>query len=653
MRTKSKVVATRPPANFDEVKRRFIRQNRELAKNNSNQSLRIRSLELEVSKLLAENHGLREDVYRLQREAGSQTASTVVSRIKDELQAKLAELDVLVKGLDGAQTEAGLAQESTSGERAPLQGPWRERQPLLEAMRDSQMPTILEDKSFPRRTLGADEISVVRLSGHSDGSPDIGPPPIAHFDDEDPVKNASPSRPPAQDDELPTSMSVNLETRRKRRDGQPKLEIRRHSILAQSPEKLAAESTSLLRTGAKRKLADRDLDKTAKPLGQADFTFSRRASAAEPREADGAPHDSVEADVAPLVVADAGVPILEPVRKVLGEKSVNMSPRKTAARPAKGAQEVPDKPAPHVPRATSSARTQTRFRRTSAIPLPLPTDEVLPTVEIDVEPIPASTSTEDPPSAPSLFSPTPDPVESRDTPPPGDLSNLSMLSTATDGTSRPSRRARAAVNYAEPSLMAKMRRPEKKMVDALSGLQDPRRVMSASSAVPSSRPVIVKAEPMEDEDAWKSFPEVEPVHADGGDDESLPIAEPRAALDDSAAPPAVILKPPAPGRRRTVTKTVHTVAETSPEILLATQRLGDLDIYDFKGSSSPVSSTGKGAPVTENHRRHSSVPKNGAQAAKYSDSVEMEKARLVSADVIGIGPGRSERAASRRRSMML
>ena len=48
MRTKS-----RPPplarqnlsANFDEVKRRFIRQNRELAKNNSSQSLRIRSLE--------------------------------------------------------------------------------------------------------------------------------------------------------------------------------------------------------------------------------------------------------------------------------------------------------------------------------------------------------------------------------------------------------------------------------------------------------------------------------------------------------------------------------------------------------------------------------------------------------------------------------
>ena len=68
MRTKSKPVKENPPANFDEVKRRFIRQNRELAKNNSSQSLRIRSLEVEVSKLLADNLDLREHILGLENE---------------------------------------------------------------------------------------------------------------------------------------------------------------------------------------------------------------------------------------------------------------------------------------------------------------------------------------------------------------------------------------------------------------------------------------------------------------------------------------------------------------------------------------------------------------------------------------------------------
>lgn len=68
MRTKSKPHNLPPAADFAEVKRRFTRQNRELAKNNSTQSLRNRSRELEVSKLLSDNPDLREQVLSSQNE---------------------------------------------------------------------------------------------------------------------------------------------------------------------------------------------------------------------------------------------------------------------------------------------------------------------------------------------------------------------------------------------------------------------------------------------------------------------------------------------------------------------------------------------------------------------------------------------------------
>jgi hypothetical protein len=50
------------------VKRRFVRQNREIARVNSIQSLRIRTLESDVSNLLAENVSLREQVIMLSQE---------------------------------------------------------------------------------------------------------------------------------------------------------------------------------------------------------------------------------------------------------------------------------------------------------------------------------------------------------------------------------------------------------------------------------------------------------------------------------------------------------------------------------------------------------------------------------------------------------
>ena len=66
------------------------------------------------------------------------------------------------------------------------------------------------------------------------------------------------------------------------------------------------------------------------------------------------------------------------------------------------------------------------------------------------------------PTAPSSRS------KSRDTPPPTDLHPIAYDGTDTNTEqARPSRRARAAVNYAEPNLNRKMRRPTGAMVDAI------------------------------------------------------------------------------------------------------------------------------------------------------------------------------------------
>ena len=665
MRTKSKVVRQKPPADFEEVKRRFIRQNRELAKNNSNQSLRIRSLELEVSRLLADNLELRNQVLQLQNEvytAQSKASNAAVRKGKEELQAKIAELSGLVEGIEEAQDDAADRWDATKGKR-PIEGNWRERQPLTELMRDSQMPTIVEDKLYPRRTLGADEIQAIRLSDQSSNeSPDLGPPPVAHFDYEDPVKNASPlvskTSPPQpgtvnEEDELPAGLSVNLETRRKRKDGQSRLEIRRRSLLPQEPTKAEGESSSILRTGAKRKLADRESEKPIKPPSKGDFTFRQKAAADDARAAEKTKPVTGEAE-------ETRPASPKPIRKVLGEKSTNLSPRKAPSR-----LEKPEKDTNAKPKADTSTNGKetgpTRRRRVSAIPVPSPPHEsVVNTVEISP---PESAVTADAelktPAALDLFSPTPSEPSAKpegrgDTPPPSDLSSLSAT---TDGGTRPSRRARPAVSYAEPSLISKMRRPDKKMVDAISGLQDPRRAMSGSTERKLSSGVVsIKQEPVDDE-SWKDLPPAtnievsSPLHLKGSSDGPEPIPTEHAAIsnelsagDKPSASSATISALMAGSRKRRQSSQ----QPLGTDIEAATRKLEELDIYEFKESSSPMTDSSGGGRTerpgtSKSHRRHSSVPKD----------------IKVTADAVGADSrvnavaGRSERVASRRRSMML
>ncbi|KAK5171428.1 uncharacterized protein LTR77_004572 [Saxophila tyrrhenica] len=704
--------ATAPGESVDALKRRFIRQNRELAKNNSSQSLRIRNLELEVSRLLSDNLDLRNQVLHLQNEvytAQTRASQNAAQTLKDEMRAKMAELACIVDGIDEAQ-EVELP--DALRRKRPVEGNWRERQPLSELMRETQMPTITEDKSYPRRTLGTDEIQAIRLSDHSSNeSPDLGPPPVARFDYEDPVKNASPlgnktspEQPavPCEKDVLPANLTVNLETRRKRKDGSSRLEIKRHSLLPQSPVKSeeGQPASTILRTGAKRKLADRENDKPIKPPSKGDFTFSRKTLSEDARPTMQKPASAEQVEE----VAQASP---KPTRRVLGDKSVNMSPRKPASRADKPEKDGPEKEVSFKPKAGKDAAPGRR-RRASSIPLPSPPrDSIAETVEILPPPPPALAEEPNPktPAALDLFSPTPSEPSAKpqgrgDTPPPSDLTTLSV--TTDGGEVRPSRRARSAVNYAEPSLISKMRRPDKKMVDALTGLQDPRRAMNASdrkAPMSASRMVEIKQEPVDEdennqENAWKDLPSasapLSPLHqkSDTLDDNPIQHSPPLDLNRAHSAPePAVLTNVTSdPDQPRSATSaTISALMAGSrkrrqssqqpfatdiqpPSVEEAVKKLEELDLYEFKDSSSPNSPEKAESAAREvkpasraratGGRRHSSVPKNDFPATGSSRARSRAEAAVNGNNCEGeTGTETLDAAAGarmrRRRSMMV
>lgn len=141
-----------------------MRQNREIARVNSIQSLRIRSLESEVSHLLAENVSLREQVIalgnELERFEAAKLLSDGVYDIKAKLDTKLAELNNIVSNLGAlprnfnktiSQNDGGAAQNVSTQHSPALKPQVPDSNQDIEE--DGRLPVILEDKYYPRKTL--------------------------------------------------------------------------------------------------------------------------------------------------------------------------------------------------------------------------------------------------------------------------------------------------------------------------------------------------------------------------------------------------------------------------------------------------------------------------------------------------------------------
>ncbi|MCJ1283857.1 hypothetical protein MMC26_003188 [Xylographa opegraphella] len=525
------------------VKRRFLRQNREIARVNSTQSLRIRTLEAETSRLLSENLVLREGVISLEHELENRPKREALEDlgfVKDKLEEKLAELGCLVFELGRAQTSAiatsaPLRRQSRvkSPENSPDQRVWKNALTLSEvtAGQDGRLPPILEDKYYPRKTLkyglasanlqpwlmldSTEELlGILNDQGDSANSPDLGPPPVAHFDDGDPVKHDGghqTSLDSTSADLGSTLAFTNLETRRKRRESTfSKERTANHTSglpagLENTSTPIGTLSSQPLKLGAKRKLSARDgeerIDASTATVKD-DFRFHRRPGASnEPmknvRNNEGSGGGPETRRSSQLYLPDARDDTKDRPREVslksttgrkaLGEKSVNTDPVLSPRKPSKPKTE--DKVGDIKKDLSRKSQAREHSRVKSSAPTPvcsiLDVERVSTIVPMIEEISPPETDTVVlstlasivPPATPiypdlNLCSPlssqpTNSRPDTRDTPPPGDIQPDASSASLITATGRTTRRPRGSVSYAEPNLRDKMRRPGKELVDAV------------------------------------------------------------------------------------------------------------------------------------------------------------------------------------------
>jgi 23S rRNA maturation mini-RNase III len=126
---------------------------------NSQQSIRIRNLETEGSRLLAENLSLREQVLQLQNALESRSSRPSfedIDVVKSKLEAKMMEFGSLIAELGQMRkrnSRTGRKSQAATARRNPEDRQWRSGLGL-QAVEEAMLPTITEDKYYPRRTMG-------------------------------------------------------------------------------------------------------------------------------------------------------------------------------------------------------------------------------------------------------------------------------------------------------------------------------------------------------------------------------------------------------------------------------------------------------------------------------------------------------------------
>lgn len=302
----------------------------------------------------------------------------------------------------------------------------------------------------------AELVAICAEAEETNGSPDLGPPPTSRYVEDDPVKIDSPSRsigtlepsPKIKGEVLPLPDALQ----------QPKLEPKKRPVLSttvpptEEPKvarTLDVPARQILKAGSKRKFGD---ENTHSNVARA---MSEKDDAENPQVIKEPKHSRIEKDIVSAKNSSGIGHAASRPRKPLGEKSTNddlVSPKK-------------------ITKSAMGNLKKTSYESDRAL-APLKKKRVVP-IKLDVPPIPPPSAIEVPhePTTPSadpgqIFSNTPETKsaqeDTKDTPPPTDIS-------VHGETSRPSRRARPAISYAEPSLRDKMRRPTKELFDAVTG----------------------------------------------------------------------------------------------------------------------------------------------------------------------------------------
>lgn len=716
------------------VKRRFIRQNREIARINSTQSLRIRNLEAEISRLLSENIAFREQAISSAQEANrlrsSQRIFKDVSRLKEQLESKLSEVGTLMTELgalpERAKRRSSQHQRRKSGLTELLRSPdpkdWLNRQTITgvgsgeRQLGEGRLPVIVEGKQYPRQTLESSEIKrLVDDDTAASDSPELGPPPVAHFDVAEPI-NFAPAQTPAsnaahtqggyqehEDDVKP--LPGNLEMRRRRRASA--LLENMPTLNAEVPG--APQQSMSLKSGAKRKLEAREDGYNGEfhPSEMEDFTFQRKAIASETPQA--RPENSRFTKSGTSSTASCGTTkhstteLAPGVRKALAPKCTN-SPSKSKRTRVNGKIAT----AKDEMKITAEPRESMEHKRPEERTEGLSTDVQPPKAQLIVLPQDCD-GNDPPPKTPvglDLFSPVSTEPSAR-TEQQTEIALTASVEDVLGGTDgRTSRRARGAVSYAEPSLRAKMRRPTKDLVaavgDPTNGCKAHNRESSARAesqerqanedlGVIKMRTVTIKREKPNESTAWKTLPEAKD--------------EPNSPLVNKVAKPSLKLSPqsePGDGNSPKPNASTHQI-ETALENLcilegpgsspsdspgafavavgvqsrktsrrqssnpVSLRRVGQEFEKPAAPSARPTTKSGNIVGTSDRPARPSSAASLRKENSSRNDKVVLKRSTSVSTlkpgdgpdDVIrnggpgGAGTERTERAAARRKSMMI
>ncbi|OAP55704.1 hypothetical protein AYL99_09856 [Fonsecaea erecta] len=481
-----------PTESLESLKRRFIRQNRDIARINSTQSQRIRNLETEISRLVAENISLREQAIAAQAEAERWRAASSVSAdildLRDRLNRKVEEVaEMLVemgnlpeKAARKGRRRSRLARETMS---SATEQEWRNRQSTREALAqerggdfyDGRLPAIHEDKLYPRRTLENTELVALREEAalqQASESPELGPPPVVHFDVVSDPPGLDSARTSEDENVVGEVMQLPslLERRRKRRTS---------TLIHDLPTEETSgpdvmPSQQLLKSGAKRKLDVSELDEPVlqQPSSENDdFVFQRRQeiwsnATVNSKKASRftRPPGRENEDATDMVKQQSPQKHTNANRKILAPKSTNS--------PAKRRVQVPEK-----------LKDDRDLQETR--PAIKPTRQKDPQARAAMANVPGVLNDHDvvkdiPPKTPAaeagdILSPVSTEPSSRTSHQLKEAAVLNSVEDVLNGSiGRGSRRPRPQISYAEPNLRDKMRRPGKGLVGAVEGIEKQR-----------------------------------------------------------------------------------------------------------------------------------------------------------------------------------
>ncbi|VUC36489.1 unnamed protein product [Clonostachys rosea] len=489
-----------PPVSTDSLetlRRKLLRQNRDLAKSNNVRALKIRELENDCACMLSENLQLRSRILELEKEVEDNDARRIADHalaIKAKLESQLTQWGDLIAGLGleppPKRHSPSIRRTSSSRRRTSFTyarvSPSQRR--LREVAREiEELGSISEHKSYPRLSMNPEQILALRSEADSVESPELGPPPMSQFIDNEPAKieapharspepsNLSPS--PRNRIQSPESLPspradpfVDNSPSPKKRNmplkPMPQLQSKTESLKStvkplqlkpQTTEPLAAENQNAIiappaKAGTKRKFSVNDdsektgsgRDENQPPRTMASKTSIREKTGGKTlKELVTMRKDTRDQVSAPLAT-----------RKPLSAKSTNddlTSPKKN---PKSGKAAILDDVAIEKAELTKSQPTQERVKSKTKNPAPV---KVVPLPSPEPEPVVAIVN-----SDPETSDAQPSKVSRGATPPPASI-------PAEEEVSRPSRRSRPTISYAEPNLRDKMRRPTKELVDAVAG----------------------------------------------------------------------------------------------------------------------------------------------------------------------------------------